>query len=58
MLNKLNHPNIIKLFYCFHDKTKLYFALEYCEGGEFSDYLRLQSDLNNQINEFLIYNQM
>jgi len=45
VLLKLNHPNIIKLYSSFQDKSKLYFVLEYCPGGEFSDYLRVQRQL-------------
>jgi 3-phosphoinositide dependent protein kinase-1 len=33
------HPNIIKLFCTFQDKTHLYFALEYAPGGEMFDLL-------------------
>ena len=42
---KLNHPNLIKLYYSFQDKAKLYFVIEYCSGGEFSDFLRIHSKI-------------
>ena len=42
---KLSHPNLIKLFFSFQDKYKLYFVLEYCDGGEFSDFLKINSKL-------------
>lgn len=40
---KMSHPNLIRLFFSFQDKYKLYFVLEYCEGGEFSDFLKINS---------------
>lgn len=43
VLMKMSHPNLIKLFFSFQDKYKLYFVLEYCEGGEFSDFLKINS---------------
>ena len=39
ILCKLNHPGIVKLFFAFHDKSKLYFVLEYLAGGTLSDFL-------------------
>ena len=39
----LSHPNLPKFYYCFQDKYKLYFVMELCEKGEFSDFLRLNS---------------
>lgn len=39
VLNKMNHPNIIKLFCTYQDKEYLYFALEWAPGGELFSYL-------------------
>lgn len=33
-LNKVEHPNIVKLFSTFQDASALYYHMEYCEGGE------------------------
>lgn len=41
ILCRLNHPGIIKLNSSFTDPKKLYFVLEYCEGGQFKDFLKL-----------------
>lgn len=30
----VDHPFIVKLYYSFQDEKKLYFALEFCPGGE------------------------
>lgn len=34
ILEKVNHPYIVKLRYAFQNPKKLYFVLEYCPGGE------------------------
>lgn len=34
VLEKVNHPYIVKLKYAFQNPKKLYFVLEYCPGGE------------------------
>lgn len=34
ILEKVNHPNVVKLRYAFQNQKKLYFVLEYCPGGE------------------------
>ncbi|KAF8115266.1 hypothetical protein N665_0029s0103 [Sinapis alba] len=37
VLDQLDHPGIIKLFFTFQDSFSLYMALESCEGGELFD---------------------
>uniref|UniRef100_K3WPX8 Protein kinase domain-containing protein n=1 Tax=Globisporangium ultimum (strain ATCC 200006 / CBS 805.95 / DAOM BR144) TaxID=431595 RepID=K3WPX8_GLOUD len=39
VLNKLRHPNIIRLYHTFQDNDKLYFLLEFLDGGELLDHL-------------------
>ncbi|KAJ0407401.1 hypothetical protein ATCC90586_003811 [Pythium insidiosum] len=39
VLNRLRHPNVIRLYHTFQDDHNLYFLLEYLEGGELLDYL-------------------
>ncbi|TMW68764.1 hypothetical protein Poli38472_006232 [Pythium oligandrum] len=39
VLNKLRHPNIVRLYHTFQDNENLYFLLEYIEGGELLNYL-------------------
>ena len=34
ILEKVSHPNIVKMRYAFQNQKKLYFVLEYCPGGE------------------------
>eukprot|EP00742_Colponemidia_sp_Colp-10_P002986 GILJ01003186.1.p1 GENE.GILJ01003186.1~~GILJ01003186.1.p1 ORF type:complete len:502 (+),score=48.27 GILJ01003186.1:46-1506(+) len=40
VLSKLNHPNIIKLYYTFQDRHCLYFVLELMPGGELFEQIR------------------
>ena len=40
LLEKLNHPFIVKLIYAFQDKEKLYFITEFMQGGELFFHLR------------------
>ncbi|KAL2707837.1 Serine/threonine-protein kinase YPK3 [Kluyveromyces marxianus] len=40
ILSQLEHPNIVKLFYSFHDNHKLYLVLQYIPGGELFYHLK------------------
>ena len=46
------HPNIVKLFYSFHDNEKLYLVLEYIPGGELFQQLAKQKFLNETVSAF------
>lgn len=37
LLKNLDHPNIVKLFEVFEDKTSMYLVTELCSGGELFD---------------------
>jgi len=39
VLEKVQHPFIVRMKYAFADKEKLYFVLDYCQGGELFFYL-------------------
>lgn len=39
ILQAVNHPNIVKLYYAFQDNNKLYLILEYLDGGELFHHL-------------------
>lgn len=39
VLNRLRHPNVVRLFHTFQDAENLYFLLEYLDGGELLDHL-------------------
>lgn len=50
ILEKVCHPNIVKLFYAFQDHNKLYLILEYLDGGELFHHLaqeRFMSEKNS-----------
>jgi len=40
ILIEVNHPFIVKLYHAFQNERKLYFALEYCPGGELFNLLQ------------------
>lgn len=42
ILEKVNHPNIVKLYYAFQDNNKVYLILEYLDGGELFHHLALE----------------
>ncbi|ODV82573.1 hypothetical protein CANARDRAFT_184288, partial [[Candida] arabinofermentans NRRL YB-2248] len=48
------HPNIVKLFYAFHDSSKLYLMLEYIPGGELFQYLLKERFLSERNASFYI----
>ena len=43
LLEKLNHPFIVKLYYAFQDEQKLYFITEFMQGGELFFHLKRNS---------------
>ena len=34
------HPFLVSLHYCFHTETKIYFVMDYIEGGDLFSHLR------------------
>ncbi len=40
ILSKLDNPYVVKYFDSFFDKNILNIVMEYCEGGDLSNYLR------------------
>ena len=40
LLKTVDHPNIIKIFDCYYDKTFYYLIEEYCSGGDLFDYIQ------------------
>lgn len=45
VLDQLDHPGIIRLFFTFQDTFSLYMALESCEGGELFDQITRKGHL-------------
>ncbi|CDK24485.1 unnamed protein product [Kuraishia capsulata CBS 1993] len=54
ILERVNHPNIVKLFYAFQDFDKVYLILEYLEGGELFTHLAEQNILSERIASFYV----
>ncbi|CAN7069670.1 unnamed protein product [Brassica rapa subsp. trilocularis] len=48
VLDQLDHPGIIKLFFTFQDSFSLYMALESCEGGELFDQITRKGRLSEE----------
>ncbi|CAI7042484.1 BEM_collapsed_G0002430.mRNA.1.CDS.1 [Saccharomyces cerevisiae] len=46
ILSEIEHPNIVKLFYSFHDNSKLYLLLQYIPGGELFYHLKEHGTLD------------
>jgi len=40
ILSKLSHPNIIKIYGIFEERSKIYIVLEYCEKGDFFEFIK------------------
>lgn len=43
LLNKLNHPGVVKLWYTFQDSYRLYFAMDFAPYGDLLNLMQLQS---------------
>lgn len=52
ILSHLEHPNIVKLFYSFHDNAKLYLILQFIPGGELFYHLKEQGTLDEDTASF------
>ena len=52
ILTEINHPNIVKLFYSFHDQNKLYLILQYVPGGELFFHLNKLSKFSESVASF------
>uniref|UniRef100_A0A7N0RHP1 non-specific serine/threonine protein kinase n=2 Tax=Kalanchoe fedtschenkoi TaxID=63787 RepID=A0A7N0RHP1_KALFE len=46
VLDQLDHPGIVRLFFTFQDTFSLYMALESCEGGELFDQITRKGQLS------------
>lgn len=48
ILQKLDHPNIIRFFETYQDNKYLYIVMEYCEGGELLDRIVQKKHFNEE----------
>jgi len=54
ILIEISHPFIIKMVYAFQTEKKLYFALEYCPGGELFNLLQKKRQFSEENARFYI----
>lgn len=54
ILEQVNHPNIVKLYYAFQDDNKVYLILEYLDGGELFHHLAEQKFMSETDSAFYI----
>lgn len=52
VLGEIKHPFIVQLKYAFQNKEKLYFALEYCPGGELFYHLQKVGEFDEDVTRF------
>lgn len=52
ILSQLDHPNVVKLFYTFHDNSRLYLLLQYIPGGELFYHLKERGTLDEDTTAF------
>ncbi|XP_040991467.1 3-phosphoinositide-dependent protein kinase 1-like isoform X1 [Juglans microcarpa x Juglans regia] len=52
VLDQLDHPGIVRLFFTFQDTFSLYMALESCEGGELFDQITRKGRLSEDETRF------
>ena len=57
VLKALDHPNIIKLFDCYQDKSYYYMVEEYCSGGDLFDYIQKEKFFTEK-KAGIIFNQI
>lgn len=46
------HPFVVKLFYAFQDRKKLYLILEYAQGGELFHHLAMERTFSEEVSAF------
>lgn len=54
ILERVKHPNIVKLFYALQDFDKIYLMLEYLEGGELFNHLAQERILSEKVACFYV----
>ena len=56
ILNKMNHPNIIKYFKCFNDNGNIYFVKEYVDNGGLVNIKKAYSAIGKPIETNTLWN--
>jgi serine/threonine protein kinase len=55
IIKLLNHSNIVQLIDIYEDKLKMYIVLEFVEGGELFDYIKLKKQLSEQETALVVF---
>ena len=56
ILQKINHPNIVKLYDVARTSNYLYMFLEYCKDGDLKEYLLKKEDKTlSEVLQILLY---
>jgi serine/threonine protein kinase len=50
----LNHPNIVKMYTFFSDKTYIYLALELCFSGQLYNFLKKKRKVNEDMTKNIV----
>ena len=56
ILKTIKNPFLIRLYYAFQSKTKLFLVIEYCPGGELYFYLRILKRFHEKTVKFYAAN--
>ncbi len=55
LMQKLNHPNIVKYHDVIKKETEWYIVMEYCNAGTLDDVIRFNEEMNkNKILSFIV----
>ena len=55
-MKKLNHENVVKLYYDFNESGSLYLIMEYMDGGDLYTFIDAHRNLNIHIDEEKLWN--
>lgn len=55
LLKSMDHPNIMKIFEFYEDRTHYFLVTEYCKGGELFDFLVDKNNLNERVVQRIIF---
>lgn len=54
IMSVVDHPFIIKMRFTFETQDKLYFILDYCPGGDLSEYLNIERSFTEKKARFYV----
>lgn len=57
-LRRLDHPHIVKLYDCYQSDRSLYFAMDFCSGGDLVGFVRRFREAGKYVPEAVVANLM